>query len=116
MSLYMDHFRLMIPTMHEFWGAGWFCAVILRFTNDVAVSVDMMFQMVRCMGFDLHYHEVRKLMYLVEAGLHQHASRCFIQNIYFDRSNKNNNLQEAVDNIVTKQQQPLHLRAMLRAS
>ena len=78
-----------------------FCAVILRFTNDVAVSVDMMFQMVRCMGFDLHYHEVRKLMYLVEAGLHQHASRCFIQNIYFDCSNKNSNLQEAGDNIVT---------------
>ncbi len=56
-----------------------FCGVILRFTNDVVVSVDMMFQMVRCMGFDLHYHEVRKLMYLVEAGLHQHASTCFIQ-------------------------------------
>lgn len=81
MSLYMDHFKLMIPTRPcmNFGLLDGFCAVILRFTNDVAVSVDMMFQMVRCMGFDLHYHEVRKLMYLVEAGLHQHASRCFIQ-------------------------------------
>lgn len=42
--------------------------VVLRFSDDVAVGVDMMFQMVHNMGFDLHYHEVRKLMYLVEAG------------------------------------------------
>ena len=39
----------------------------LRFTASASVSVDMMFQMVHSMGFDLHFHEVRKLMYLVEA-------------------------------------------------
>ena len=48
--------------------------VVLRFTDDVAVGVDMMFQMVHSMGFDLHYHEVRKLMYLVEAGPGERSS------------------------------------------
>jgi len=43
-------------------------ATFQKFSDDVAVGVDMMFQMVHNMGFDLHYHEVRKLMYLVEGN------------------------------------------------
>ncbi|CAJ1344096.1 unnamed protein product [Effrenium voratum] len=34
----------------------------------VSVSVDKLFQMIRSMGFDLHYHEIRKLMYLLEVN------------------------------------------------
>lgn len=39
-----------------------------KFTDDITVSVDMMFQMLRNMGFNLHYHEVRQVMYLVEGN------------------------------------------------
>lgn len=39
-----------------------------RFTSDDTISVDCLLKMVRTMGFDLHYHEVRRLMYLVESS------------------------------------------------
>lgn len=39
-----------------------------RFTPDDTISVDCLLKMVRTMGFDLHYHEVRRLMYLVESS------------------------------------------------
>ncbi|CAE7503252.1 unnamed protein product [Symbiodinium natans] len=36
--------------------------------DDDTVSVDCLLKMLRMMGFDLHYHEVRRLMYLVESS------------------------------------------------
>eukprot|EP00913_Durusdinium_trenchii_P029530 g27682.t1 len=39
-----------------------------KFTDDITVSVDMMFQMLRNMGFNLHYHEVRQVMYLCQGN------------------------------------------------
>ena len=43
-------------------------SLYMRFTSDDTISVDCLLKMVRTMGYDLHYHEVRRLMYLVESS------------------------------------------------
>lgn len=48
------------------------CDAMIRYTDETAISVDMMFQMLHSMGFENHFHEVRQVMYLVEAGSSSH--------------------------------------------
>ncbi|CAK9018320.1 unnamed protein product [Durusdinium trenchii] len=49
-----------------------------RFTDDITVSVDMMFQMLRNMGFNLHYHEVRFEAEMGDPGADQVSFMNFI--------------------------------------
>ncbi|CAK9078719.1 RNA-dependent RNA polymerase 1 (AtRDRP1) (RNA-directed RNA polymerase 1) [Durusdinium trenchii] len=51
--------------------------VFIEFTDDITVSVDMMFQMLRNMGFNLHYHEVRFEAEMGDPGADQEEVQSF---------------------------------------